>query len=353
MKKAIVFGLGYNYEKYKKLIPSYFDVEIIAITDNDINKHGIIVDGFTVIAPEKIRNIEFDIIIITPSACEQIINQLRETDVPLSKIEVIKSQLTWLTDMSEWIDFKDKNVLEIGCGNGDLLKAISKCYNPKYVTGIDLMLSEWWGIDESEGTNWCVKDGNAEALDFTDNSFDIVYSIATFEHIKDLEKALKEIERVLKPGGRFYTSFSPIWTSVVGHHFVEDSESTWNLEHLSLIPPWGHLYMTEKEMEEHLILQNISKELSEQILNFVYSISIINRLSRIEIVNYIINSGMIICKLSENISFNRNVYFKTENQESELTADILEKIKMTKYKASDLGVVGLTVVLEKYKEFKV
>ena len=185
------------------------------------------------------------------------------------------------------VSFSDKRVLEIGCGSGELLKEILK-YNPKHIIGIDLVLSEWWGIGESQGENWCVKDGNAEALSFYDNSFDIIISTATFEHINNVEAALSEIKRVLKPYGVFYTSFMPIWTSVVGHHFGANSATTWDVELVKLIPPWGHLYMDEAEMTEHLLKINAGDKVNiDNAVDFIYRSKIINRLSRTEVYTHI------------------------------------------------------------------
>ena len=47
-----------------------------------------------------------------------------------------------------------------------------------------------------------VVQANATSLQFEDNTFDCVYSFGVLHHIPDIEKALSEIKRVLKPGGR-------------------------------------------------------------------------------------------------------------------------------------------------------
>ena len=47
-----------------------------------------------------------------------------------------------------------------------------------------------------------VKQADAEALPFEDESFDVVVSFGVLHHTPDTEKAIEEAHRVLKPGGR-------------------------------------------------------------------------------------------------------------------------------------------------------
>lgn len=246
-------------------------------------------------------------------------------------------------DIRNWISFDSKKILEIGCGNGDLLKYIATYFSPEFIVGIDPGLESWWSVGESSGDNWEVTPGNAECLDFEDNSFDAVISISTFEHIDDIPKTLSEVKRVLRPYGRFYTSFMPIWSSIMGHHFIAPGESTWNEKHLTLIPPWGHLYMHEDEMRIHLESLNASETLVEEILQFVYHSDIINRTSKPEIVDAVHKSGMIVRSYSEQMRFSR---LAIPNQ-NELTNEISEKIVAAGHTLSDVGVSGLKLCLEK------
>ncbi len=85
-------------------------------------------------------------------------------------------------------------VLEVGCGQGHLTRALA-------AQGVDII-----GIDANPNApeiagNGLVRWMNAESLDFEDNTFDVVISVHALEHIPDLESALSEIARVLKPGG--------------------------------------------------------------------------------------------------------------------------------------------------------
>lgn len=51
-----------------------------------------------------------------------------------------------------------------------------------------------------------IVDGTAESIPFDDHTFDMVHASSVVEHVMDVEKAFREINRVLKPGGVFWFS---------------------------------------------------------------------------------------------------------------------------------------------------
>lgn len=96
-----------------------------------------------------------------------------------------------------------RRVLEVGCGLGIELGKLSRLGFE--VTGVDLAPR---AVDianqylESRKLDGKVEVGNAEALKYSDESFDAVYSSGVLHHTPDISKAIGEIWRVLKPGGR-------------------------------------------------------------------------------------------------------------------------------------------------------
>src|ERR1043166_1235924 len=94
-------------------------------------------------------------------------------------------------------------VLEIGCGIGTDGAQFARA-GADY-TGIDLTQA---AIDlarerfASSGLPGDFRVSDAENLDFPDDSFDLVYSHGVLHHTPDIEAAVREIHRVLKPGGR-------------------------------------------------------------------------------------------------------------------------------------------------------
>jgi ubiquinone/menaquinone biosynthesis C-methylase UbiE len=99
--------------------------------------------------------------------------------------------------------WKGKAILEIGCGLGtDLLLFARAGAN---VTGIDLsrrsieLASERFNLFGFQGL---IKVGDAENLEFADDSFDLVYCHGVLHHTPNTQKAVDEILRVIKPGGQ-------------------------------------------------------------------------------------------------------------------------------------------------------
>ena len=99
-------------------------------------------------------------------------------------------------------------VLDLGCGAGVDAIIAAKLTGPSgAVTGIDLvpeMLAKAGENARLAGVdNVTFQESSAEQLPFPDSSFDVVISNGVFNLVVDKVKALGEVFRVLKPGGRF------------------------------------------------------------------------------------------------------------------------------------------------------
>ncbi|MGZ8847922.1 MAG: class I SAM-dependent methyltransferase [Pyrinomonadaceae bacterium] len=94
-------------------------------------------------------------------------------------------------------------VLEIGCGLGTDGAQFAKA--GAHYTGIDLTDAS---IElarkrfELFGLKGEFRVADAERLDFADDSFDLVYSHGVLHHTPDIDAAIREVHRVLKPGGQ-------------------------------------------------------------------------------------------------------------------------------------------------------
>jgi ubiquinone/menaquinone biosynthesis C-methylase UbiE len=98
-------------------------------------------------------------------------------------------------------------ILEVGCGSGVLARWLARrTAGANRVTGIDInpyLLHEADALARQDGVQDAIefRDGNAESLPFTDNSFDVVMSVTVIEEA-DADRMLAEMVRVTKPGGR-------------------------------------------------------------------------------------------------------------------------------------------------------
>jgi ubiquinone/menaquinone biosynthesis C-methylase UbiE len=94
------------------------------------------------------------------------------------------------------------NILDVGCGTGNF--SIKLAQKGCKVTGIDIsekMLEIAKHKVKEHGFEIDFHKMDIYKLDFPDNHFDAVFSMAAFEFIHDLEAAYSELMRVLKPGG--------------------------------------------------------------------------------------------------------------------------------------------------------
>jgi SAM-dependent methyltransferase len=79
---------------------------------------------------------------------------------------------------------------------------------------------------------------SATALDFRDAEFDFVFSTAVFEHLPDVQAAVAEMARVLKPGGGAFISIHLFHSLSGGHSFDWTDPDTARPRR---VPAWDHL----------------------------------------------------------------------------------------------------------------
>lgn len=98
--------------------------------------------------------------------------------------------------------FPNGKMLEIGCGMGDdTAQWVKRGMN---VTAIDLTEAAVECTKKRLAAcnlSAIVRTGNAESVEFPENSFDVVYSFGVLHHSPDTPKTIDEVHRILKPGG--------------------------------------------------------------------------------------------------------------------------------------------------------
>jgi SAM-dependent methyltransferase len=98
------------------------------------------------------------------------------------------------------------HVLDVGCGPGDVLAELAALVEPDgRAVGVDAseqMLAAAAERAKSQGVAIELLTGDAAALTFEDTSFDVVRSERTLQWVSDPARAVAELVRVTKPGGR-------------------------------------------------------------------------------------------------------------------------------------------------------
>lgn len=107
--------------------------------------------------------------------------------------------------------------LEIGAADGMVLRAVAT--RGHLAVGIDIEEKNLDARARAAGVNFIRTD--ATRLCFADESFDVVFSYATFEHLPDPAATFAEIARVLKKGGHACIDFAGLGWSPHGAHMYK------------------------------------------------------------------------------------------------------------------------------------
>ena len=94
-------------------------------------------------------------------------------------------------------------VLDVGCGAGQVARAVKRERPDLEVVACDMSHSAIEAASAApDGVDFRL--ANAERLPFTNGELDFVWIFDVLEHVDDPESVLREIARVLKPGGGFH-----------------------------------------------------------------------------------------------------------------------------------------------------
>jgi ubiquinone/menaquinone biosynthesis C-methylase UbiE len=106
------------------------------------------------------------------------------------------------------LDLKENmHFLDIGCGTGWAIGQAAQVVNEQgEFYGVDLSpkMIEKAKENFSDKNNFHFIEANSESIPLDDNMFDIIICTNSFHHYLHPDKAMKEIHRLLKPGGKIY-----------------------------------------------------------------------------------------------------------------------------------------------------
>ena len=93
----------------------------------------------------------------------------------------------------------DSRVLEVGCGSGEMAERIHA------LPGVSLVATDYSDdlVELAAARGGVARQADICYLPFDPASFDVVYAGWVLDHVRDIERALAEVRRVLRPGGTF------------------------------------------------------------------------------------------------------------------------------------------------------
>lgn len=118
---------------------------------------------------------------------------------------------------------ESETIMEAGCGNGYLFPIMKESVGDRgTIVGIDISL-EMLKLARDTDSRALVVNARAEAIPLKPAYFDRAIALASFPHFADKHGALKEICRVLKPGGKFNIIHLLSSEEIKKHHEGSDS----------------------------------------------------------------------------------------------------------------------------------
>jgi len=152
-------------------------------------------------------------------------------------------------------------VLDIGAGEGQLARIAAG--QGSFVTASDLTWNQIVEAAARGGGPAFVRNGAAQ-LPFVEEAFDAVLACLVFEHISDVDDAIAEVARVLRPGGRF--------VFMLNHPLLQTPNSGW-IDDQVLDPPEQYWrigdYLVEaetiEEVEKDVFIPFVHRPLSRYI----------------------------------------------------------------------------------------
>ena len=159
-------------------------------------------------------------------------------------------------------------MLDVGCGEGRHIFGIMQDYPLMKCIGLDMDKESLEKAEEgyeyfksiSEAGAQFLK-GSAYSLPFPDESIDLIVCSEVLEHLHEYNDAVKEIHRVLKPGGKFYASVPASWPEKI----------CWKLSKEYQNQPGGHLRIFSQSKLISEIKESGFKFLSSEKFHSIHS----------------------------------------------------------------------------------
>jgi len=169
----------------------------------------------------------------------------------LNRFLSVGIDVTWRKKaINQLKELQPKKVLDVATGTGDVALMTYKMLHPEKIIGIDIsegMLGFGRQKIEKLGLSNSIElvKGDSENINFDDNSFDAITVAFGVRNFENLERGLKEMLRVLRPGGKlvvleFSKPKQPLFKSI------------YNLYMNQIAPSFGKLFSKNKNAYQYL-----------------------------------------------------------------------------------------------------
>ena len=163
---------------------------------------------------------------------------------------------------------RNGSMLDVGCGEGRHIFGVMHEYPMMKCFGLDMdddslkKAEEGYSYFESisEVGAEFIK-GSAYSLPFPDNTFDLIVCSEVLEHLHEYNDADIEINRVLKPGGKFFASVPAFWPEKICWYLSKEYQNQ----------PGGHLRIFDQKKLVHEIEDRGFKFLSSEKFHSIHS----------------------------------------------------------------------------------
>ena len=160
------------------------------------------------------------------------------------------------------------SMLDVGCGEGRHIFGVMQEYPMMKCVGLDMdddslkKAEEGYSYFESisEVGAEFIK-GSAYSLPFPDNTFDLIVCSEVLDHLHEYNDAVIEINRVLKPGGKFFASVPAFWPEKICWYLSKEYQNQ----------PGGHLRIFDQKKLIHEIEDRGFKFLSSEKFHSIHS----------------------------------------------------------------------------------
>ena len=247
------------WNSVQSLININYLINNLKLEESNINKFNAFIGKYTISAPkEEIDRFALPLILKYADhfEFEETDNQHNPTPITSNKnlLQLLRNTKNKISlALSEHTNLplgKALDILDVGCGRGVTTCAFAQLGFK--ATGID----NDYGGDANNHPYYKMRNRISKILDdeitfragdisrcpeVPDHSFDFITSISCLEHIIEIDDALNEMFRILRPGGTMLHSLNPFWCENGGHVLG------------TLDAPWLHTALSNEDFERYLL----------------------------------------------------------------------------------------------------